>query len=203
MDFYTHERTALFIDGVDTISACRALGFNIDFKKLLGLFIAKTRLLRATYYTLAGDEPDDTTTRSLIDWLAYNGYAVVSKPERAIGSGGIRRGTANSIAVDIAVDAIRLSADLDHAVLFSGQGDFRYLLASLQKGGCRVSVVSSRKAAECAVSDDLRRQADQFIELADLQNEISLETMNRGLVVESRRRREPKKIVREEPAGRG
>ena len=151
MDFYTDERTALFIDGAETILACRALGFNIDFKKLRNLFSSRTRLLRATYYTLVGDEQEDSSTRSLTDWLAYNGYSVVAKPERTILSGGVRRGSANSIAVDLAIDALRLSPGLDHAVLFSGLPDFRYLLASLQKSGCRVSVVASRKSPECAV----------------------------------------------------
>jgi uncharacterized LabA/DUF88 family protein len=70
--------------------------------------------------------------------------------------------------VEIAVDMMEMSAHADHMVLFSGDGDFRVLLEAVQRRGSRVTVVSTVKSQPPMASDDLRRQADSFIDLADL-----------------------------------
>ena len=175
MNFYHDERTALFLDGADLDATTKALGFHIDFKKLLDLFRRETKLVRATYYALVADHQDYAPVRPLVDWLGYNGYVTVSKPAREDMNGSGHRSLVGSIAVELAVDAVLLSRNLDHVVLFSGSAEFRSLLAALQKSGCRVTVVSSRKADEDGVADELRRQCDQFIELADLREQIELD----------------------------
>ena len=60
----------------------------------------------------------------------------------------------------------------DHVVLFSGDGDFRRLVESVQRKGVRVTVVSTVKSQPPMASDDLRRQADSFVDLSDLSNII-------------------------------
>ena len=67
-------KLALFIDGANLYSTARALGFDIDFKKLLAVFGERGRLLRAFYYTPMFEDQEGSSTRPLIDWLSYNGY---------------------------------------------------------------------------------------------------------------------------------
>ena len=175
MDFYDNERTALFIDGADLDATCKALGFHIDFKKLLDLFRDKTRLIRATYYALTAVDQEYSPIRPLVDWLGYNGYVTVTKPAKEVTNSMGAHLATGSMAVEITIDAIQLSHNVDHIVLFSSSADFRGLLAALQKSGCRVTVVSSRKASERSVADELRRQCDQFVELVDVQDLIALD----------------------------
>lgn len=188
MNFYYNERTALFIDGADLDATCKALGFHVDFKKVLELFRSTTRLIRATYYALYSEQQEYSPVRPLVDWLGYNGYMTVSKPAKEIVDGTGRHFVANSIAVELTIDAIQLAPSIDHIVLFSGSADFRSLLAALQKAGRRVTVVSSRKASERSVSDELRRQCDQFLELDDLQEQIALELPPATVVERTRSR---------------
>jgi uncharacterized LabA/DUF88 family protein len=60
------------------------------------------------------------------------------------------------------------AAYADHMVLFSGDGDFRALVEAVQRKGARVTVVSTLKGQSGSISDELRRQADAFVDLADL-----------------------------------
>jgi uncharacterized LabA/DUF88 family protein len=110
-----------------------------------------------------------------VDWLSYNGFTVVTKPAKSFTDVDGRRKTKGNMDVELAVDVMRLAAHLDHIVLFSGAADFRTLIAALQEKGKRVSVVSSLVSHPPMVSDELRRQADQFIEIADLEKIISRE----------------------------
>jgi uncharacterized LabA/DUF88 family protein len=85
---------------------------------------------------------------------------------------------------------MELADHLDHIVLFSGDGDFRSLVEALQHKGKRVSVVSTLATNPPMVADELRRQADQFIDLAQMQNEIGRDPAERAQRGE-RRRGEP------------
>jgi uncharacterized LabA/DUF88 family protein len=67
---------------------------------------------------------------------------------------------------------------IDHAVLFSGDGDFRYLVAALQRRGVRVTVISTIETDPPMIADDLRRQADYFIDITDLMPEIGRDTQD-------------------------
>jgi uncharacterized LabA/DUF88 family protein len=179
MQFYEAERVALFIDGANLHAAVRTLGFDIDFKRLLALFTQKARLVRALYYTALLEDQEFSSVRPLVDWLNYNGFTVVTKPAKSFTDGEGRRRTKGNMDVEIAVDAMRLASRLDHLVIFSGDGDFRSLVAALQEKGKRVSVVSSLVTQPAMVADELRRQADQFIDLADLEKTISRESNSR------------------------
>jgi uncharacterized LabA/DUF88 family protein len=165
---YPEDRTALFIDGANLYSAARALQFDIDYKKLLSEFRDRTRLIRAVYYTALLEDQDFSPIRPLVDWLDYNGYALVTKPAKEYQDSAGRRRIKGDMDVEIAVDMMELSTHLDHAVLFSGDGDFTALVAALQRKGVRVSVVSTVRSNPPMVSDDLRRKADTFIDLTDL-----------------------------------
>jgi uncharacterized LabA/DUF88 family protein len=166
-------RTALFIDGAHLYSASRNLGFDIEYGKLLSFFRMNGRVIRAYYYAAILDTDEYNPLVRLTDWLAYNGYHLVTKPAREITDAMGRRRTKGDMGVEIAVDMLELGTSIEHAVLFSGDPDLRPLVAAVQRSGVRVSVVSTIKTAPPMVADELRRQADLFVELADIAPEFT------------------------------
>jgi len=168
MAFYKDERLALFIDGANLYSAARAVGLEIDFRKLLKEFQNRGRLIRANYYTALVENDDYSPIRPLVDWLAYNGFNVVKKPAREFVDREGRKRVRGNMDVELAVDMLEAAGWADHIVLFSGNGDFRRLVEALKAKGVRVSVVSTMNATPPMIADDLRREADTFIELVDL-----------------------------------
>ena len=190
MNFYPTERVALFIDGANLYATAKALTFDIDYKRLLALFRTKGQLVRALYYTALVDDQEYSSIRPLIDWLDYNGYTMVTKPTKEFIDATGRRKIKGNMDIELAVDAMELADHLDHIVLFSGDGDFRSLVEALQHKGKRVSVVSTLTTTPPMVADELRRQADQFIDLANLEKEIGRDPADRPQR-EPRRRPEP------------
>jgi uncharacterized LabA/DUF88 family protein len=168
MTFYPTDRVALFIDGANLYSAAKALNFDIDYKKLLDEFRKRGVLIRAYYYTALVEGDDYSPIRPLVDWLDYNGFSLVTKTAREYTDAQGRRRWRGDMDIEIAVDMMELSSSADHMVLFSGDGDFRKVVESVQRKGVRVTVVSTVKSQPPMASDDLRRQADNFVELADL-----------------------------------
>src|SRR5271156_2917846 len=172
MLFYPQERIALFIDGANLYAAARALGFDIDYKRLLDLFGAKGRLIRAFYYTALLDDQEYSPIRPLVDWLDYNGYTMVTKPTKEFTDAMGRRKIKGNMDIELAIDVMEMAQYLDHIVLFSGDGDFRRLVEAVQKRGVRVTVVSTVRSQPPMVADELVRQADTFFELQDLAPQI-------------------------------
>ena len=176
MHFNPNERIALFIDGPNLYSAARSLGFDIDYKNLLELFRSKGRLVRAFYYTALVDDQEYSPIRPLIDWLDYNGYSMVTKLTKEHVDSNGRRKVKGNMEIELAIDMMEMAPHIDHAVLFSGDGDFRRLVEVVQRKGVRVSVVSTFRAQPPMVADELRRQADTFVELQDITKHIARET---------------------------
>jgi uncharacterized LabA/DUF88 family protein len=168
MIFYPEERLALFIDGANLYSSARALGFDVDYKNLLEHFSAKGRLLRAFYYTALIEDQEYSPLRPLVDWLDYNGYTLVTKPTKEFTDSTGRRRIKGNMDIELAIDVMEMSEHVDHIVLFSGDGDFRCLVEAAQRRGVRVTVVSTFRSSPPMVADELRRQADNFIDLQDL-----------------------------------
>ena len=181
MNFYEDERIALFIDGSNLYATAKALGFDIDYKRLLGFFRKRSRLVRAIYYTALMDDAEYSPIRPLIDWLDYNGYKVVTKPAKEFTDALGRRKVKGNMDIELAIDVMQLCDHLDHIVLFSGDGDFRSLIAAVQAKGRRTSVVSTLTTRPPMIADELRRQTDQFIDLADLKEEIGRDPAEREL----------------------
>jgi uncharacterized LabA/DUF88 family protein len=191
MVFYPHERLALFIDGANLYAAARTLGFDIDYKRLLDEFLKKGTLVRAFYYTALIEDQEYSPIRPLVDWLDYNGYTMVTKPTKEYTDASGRRKLKGNMDIEIAVDVTEMAEYVDHIVLFSGDGDFRRLVEAVQRRGRRVTVVSTVRTQPPMVADELRRQADHFIELETLIPYISRDNSHRQ---QSRRvdpRREP------------
>ena len=170
--FYRDERLALFIDGSNLYAAAKALNFDIDYKLLRQEFMRRGKLLRAFYYTALLENDDYSPIRPLVDWLHYNGFSMVTKPAKEYIDSQGRRKVKGNMDIELTVDALELAPNVDHIVRFSGDGDFRPLIEALQRKGVRVSVVSTIRSQPPMISDDLRRQADNFIELEDLKDVI-------------------------------
>ena len=170
--FYRDERLALFIDGSNLYAAAKALSFDIDYKLLRQEFMQRGKLLRAFYYTALLENDDYSPIRPLVDWLHYNGFTMVTKPAKEFTDSSGRRKVKGNMDIELAVDAMEIAPRVDHIVLFSGDGDFRPLVESLQRQGVRVSVVSTIRTSPPMIADELRRQSDNFIELDELREVI-------------------------------
>ncbi|MDO9306518.1 MAG: NYN domain-containing protein [Pseudomonadota bacterium] len=177
--FDPREKIALFIDGANLYATSRSLGFDIDYRKLLAYFQKKGYLLRANYYTAIIEDQEYSSIRPLIDWLDYNGYKVVTKPAKEFTDATGRRKIKGNMDIELAIDALELTEFVDHYVIFSGDGDFRSLVEALQRRGRKVTVVSTMASQPPMIADDLRRQADHFVDLMALRAEIGRELSER------------------------
>jgi uncharacterized LabA/DUF88 family protein len=165
---HEEDRIAMMIDGANLYQAARALGFDIDYRLLLETFSRQGRLFRACYYTALLDDQEYSPIRPLVDWLDYNGYTVVTKPLKEFTDSSGRRKFKGNMDIELAIDAMEIAQYVDHLVLFSGDGDFRRLIEALQRRGLRVTVVSTIRTQPPMIADELRRQADTFLELHEL-----------------------------------
>src|SRR6187431_418081 len=181
-------KIALFIDGVNLYATAKTLGFDIDYKRLLREFQSRGTVLRAYYYTAVIEDQEYTSIRPLIDWLDYNGYTVVTKATKEFIDASGRRKVKGNIDIELAVDTMELADRVDQIVLFAGHGDFRSLVEAVQRRGVRVTVVSTISSQPPMVADELRRRADVFIDLVELQPKIGRDPAERA----AREAREPR-----------
>ncbi len=179
--FDEREKIVLLIDGANLYATSKALGFDIDYKQLLKSFQKHGYLLRAYYYTALLEDQEYSSIRPLIDWLDYNGFTVVTKAAKEFTDAAGRRKVKGNMDIELAVDAMELVPTVDHFVLFSGDGDFRRLVEALQRLGKKVSVVSTTATQPPMISDELRRQADHFIELKTLEKVLGRALVDRNV----------------------
>jgi uncharacterized LabA/DUF88 family protein len=176
-------RMALFIDGANLYSAARSLNVDLDFKKMADWFAQKGQMVRAYYYTAIVEGEEFSPVRPLVDWLDYNGFTVTTKPVKRFTDAQGHSRIKGNMDIEIAVDMMQLAPRLDHMVLFSGDGDFRRVVEVLQQQGVRVTVVSTTRSQPPQIADELRRQADEFIDLSDIMQNFSKARapMNQGV----------------------
>ena len=169
---YEEEKVSIFIDGANLYGAAKALNLDIDYRRLKQQFARYGRLVRIYYYTAIMDDAEYSPVRPLVDWLDYNGYHLVTKTIREYTDSAGRKKFKGSMDIDLTVDAMSAADHVDHIMIFSGDGDYKCLVEGLQKKGCRVSVVSTIVTQPPMIADELRRQADMFIELNDLRSYV-------------------------------
>jgi uncharacterized LabA/DUF88 family protein len=184
-------KIALFIDGANLYATSKTLGFDIDYKRLLKEFQTRGELLRAFYYTAVVEDQEFSSLRPLVDWLTYNGFTVVTKATKEFVDSSGRRKVKGNMDIELAVDAMELTAHIDEMFLFSGDGDFRSLVEAVQRRGVRVTVVSTTTSHPPMIADELRRQADVFIDLVTLQPNVGRDPSERPAPREPRRYFEP------------
>ena len=172
-------RTALFIDGANLYMTAKTLGFDVDYKRLLAEFQRQGTLVRAYYYTAIIEDQEFSSIRPLIDWLDYNGFTVVTKSTKEFVDANGRRKVKGNMDIELAVHAMELAGHIDQMVLFSGDGDFRSLVEAVQRHGVRVTIVSTISSQPPMVADELRRQADAFVDLVELRSKVSRDPLER------------------------
>ena len=180
------DKIAVFIDGANLYATAKTLGFDVDYKRLLEEFQSRGTLLRAFYYTAIVEDQKYSAVRLLIDWLDYNGFTVVTKATKEFIDASGRRKVKGNMDIELAVDAMELAERIDEMVLFSGDGDFRSLVEAMQRHGVRVTVISTIATRPPMIADELRRQADVFIELGELQPKIGRDPTERTAAREPR-----------------
>lgn len=163
--FYKNDTIALVIDGPGNNNASKDIDLMIDWRKLLGEFTRRGKVLRATFVTPMFEDSDGIISfKGLLDWLEFNGFNVVTR--KAVDHGRSMKKV--SIQVDFTLEALKLADHVDHIILFAGDSSYLSLIAELQRRGVRVSVCSVMEQ----VSDDIRRAADNFIDLNELRTVI-------------------------------
>lgn len=175
----SQQRIALFIDGANLYNAAKNLGLDLDYRRLLHEFGSRGMLVRAFYYTAVIEDQEYSSIRPLIDWLDYNGYRVVTKPAKEFTDSAGRRRIKGNMDIELAIDALELAPHLDQMILFSGDGDFRSLVEAVQRKGVRVTVVSTAQSRPPMIADELRRQCDEFIDLASLAGRVGRDASDR------------------------
>lgn len=170
------DKTVVLIDGANMHATTKALGFDVDFSKFYKRVEESCNLLRIYYYTALVEDGERIVLRPLVDWLAYNGFCIVTKSAKVMtNSEGVRKIKGN-MDIEIAVDALEMIAiakvNIGNIVLCTGDGDFCALIRALQRCGVVVTVVSSTRMQPAMCADDLRKQADAFVDLADLRELI-------------------------------
>ncbi|MEN3930521.1 NYN domain-containing protein [Microvirga sp. W0021] len=188
------QRIALFIDGANLYATTKSLGFDVDYRKLLKEFQGRGMLMRAFYYTALVEDQEYSSIRPLVDWLDYNGYRVVTKPTKEFVDSAGRRKVKGNMDIELAIDALELAPFIDHMVLFSGDGDFRSLVEAVQRRGVKVTVVSTVATQPPMIADELRRQADEFVDLTYLLNKIGRDMNDRN---------DMPRVVEDQPTGSG
>jgi uncharacterized LabA/DUF88 family protein len=179
-------KIALFFDGANFHATAKALGLDVDYKRVLKEFESRGTLVRAFYYTAMIEDQEYSSIRPLVDWLHYNGFTVVTKTSKEYLDAAGRRKVKGNMDIELAVNAMELARHIDEMVLFSGDGDFRSLVEAVQRRGVRVTVVSTLAAQPPMIADELRRQADVFIDLDTLRAKIGRDPSTRSTVRETR-----------------
>jgi uncharacterized LabA/DUF88 family protein len=188
MSVSSTNKIALFIDGANFHATAKALGVDVDYKRVVKEFESRGTLVRAFYYTAIIEDQEYSSLRPLVDWLDYNGFTVVTKAAKEfVDSSTGRRKTKGNMDVELAINAMELAPHIDEMVLFSGDGDFRSLVEAVQRRGVRVTVVSTIATQPPMIADELRRQADTFIDLRGLQSKIGRDPATRSDAREKRR----------------
>lgn len=169
------KRIALFVDGPNLHLTARMLGWDIDYTRLIQYFAKSGRVLRPRYYTAINENYNETNTlKSILDYLTYNGWEVISKPLKDMRNNSTGETTRKgNMDAEIIVDMMLLAPHIDQCVLFSGDGDFKRPCEALQMMGKQITIVSTIRGTSRVLSDDLRRQADEFLDLEDIKVAIA------------------------------
>ena len=152
------KNVAVFVDVANIFYAAKAAGVDIDYVTLLKAASAGRDLVRAYAYT--GLDPENENQRQFHAFLNRNGYKVVSKDIRKYGDGKVKA----NLDIELVVDLMRTSRNLDIAVVVSGDGDFAPAIRAVQQTGIRVEVISFRGNT----SSDLIEVADVFTDITQI-----------------------------------
>lgn len=161
----------VLIDGANMSFAMNAIGRRFDWKKLRHFFVEADYglCLGLRYYTAIHERADgEQPLRKIVDWLSYNGYLVVSKMTKSYENSDGSTRIKGNMDIEMATDMIRFAPRVDKIHLFTGDADFTYAVKAVQDMGVIVDVYSTMQGANSIIGDDLRRQANNYIDIGDL-----------------------------------
>ncbi|HEX8230785.1 MAG TPA: NYN domain-containing protein [Chloroflexia bacterium] len=148
----------VFVDVSNLFYSAKSAGVEVNYCRLLEHSVAGRDLIRASAYT--GVDPENPNQRKFIDFLRANGYKVICKDIHKYEGGRIKA----NLDIEMAVDIMLLSENLDVVVLVSGDGDFVRLIDAVQTKGVRCEVIGFG----ISTSNELIDVADQFTEIGSL-----------------------------------
>lgn len=152
------QRVGVLVDIQNMYYSARVLySKKVNFKNILLSAVGERKLIRAIAY---GIKTVEGMEEKFFEALEKSGYEVKTK-DLQVFAGGAKKGDWD---VGIAVDAIKLSRNLDAIVLVSGDGDYLPLVDYLQvTTGCRVEVIAFKESC----SAKLIEAADDYTNLSD------------------------------------
>jgi uncharacterized LabA/DUF88 family protein len=166
--------TLVMIDGANFASALRSVEWRIDWARLRDYFQLARPHVQLRYYTALDMEDDNNQLVKFTDWLSYNGFVVVTKHAKRYTTGSTVKIKGN-MDVEIATDMYSQAEHFKHIILFSGDGDFAYLLNHLRnRYGTFFTIVSGPNT----VSNELRRSANNNVDITSLQEIFQTLTSN-------------------------
>lgn len=178
---HKNQRVAVLIDVQNLYHSAKNLyGARVNFKNLLLEAIAGRQLIRAIAYATKADEPGEA---SFFDALEKEGIEVRLK-DIQVYPDGTKKGDWD---VGLAVDAVRLSSNVDVIVLVSGDGDFIPLVEYLGALGKHVEMIAFGKTSSFRLKElvdgftDLDSRPDYFVFKSSKQNFINRLPIKIGL----------------------
>ncbi|WP_188129507.1 NYN domain-containing protein [Rhizobium sp. RU20A] len=171
--FDNREKVIVFIDGAHFYFVAKSLDFEIDFQKVLAYFKSEAYLVRANYYTAIAEDQEFIGLRPLVDWLDYNGYRVVTKAYKDLTDPSGKKRVRSSMEMELACDLFEQIDTADHLIIIAGDSDLARLVQTAQLKGKKVTVMSTLTGQLASISDELRRKADQFVDLSGFKEKFS------------------------------
>ncbi len=167
----------ILVDGSNAFATARELGFHIDYKALLEAYEKEVcPVLKAFHFTALMPPSPDDPVRKMVDYLSYNDWTTITKPVSEWTDANGNKRIKGNMDIEIATIAFEMATagqGVTDIVLFSGDGDFTFMVESLQRRyGLRVTVVSSIETSPSMCADNLRRQCDEFLEMKELIKDI-------------------------------
>jgi len=157
MSIYKEQRVGVLVDIQNLYYSAKVLyNKKVNFGQILKEVVSDRKLIRAVAYgikTLEGQE------EKFFEALEKQGFEVKTK-DLQIFPGGAKKGDWD---VGIAVDAIKMSKNLDVIVLISGDGDYIPLVNYIQSTtGCRVEGAAFLEST----SNKLVEELDSFTNIS-------------------------------------
>ena len=155
-------KTGIYVDA-ENVRLCGGYGMRYDVLRQYAS-IEPSEVLRANSYVVEDKERtenDEEYRRKLYryhDILRSCGFKLIKKfVQRYVDTDGEVSVKANA-DMDLAIDALQQSRNLDRIILLSGDGDYERLIVALQNQGCRVECIGFKY-----VSHRLKEIADYYL----------------------------------------
>ena len=152
---HANQRVALLIDVQNLYHSAKNLySARVNFNEILKTAVSKRSLIRAFAYVVSTKTGEE---KPFFEALTKLGIETKVRELQEF-YGGLKKADWD---VGIAVDAIRISPNVDTIVLASGDGDFLQLIEYLKHRGKRVEIIAFGRAA----SSMIKKGADEFIDI--------------------------------------